>query len=128
MKVWTFIPLFWQITCEFVSVTRWKVAICGEYMKSRLKVNNNGCFLQNLFYTQYISHLQLLPHFYRNLCIPAYLKSLMHSPAWPQIVWITLQRNQIIYYWCPPPGTDSPICNYLFARILQFFFKFDLLY
>ncbi|KAK9161960.1 hypothetical protein Syun_002862 [Stephania yunnanensis] len=27
-----------KITCEFVGVTRWKVAICGEYMKSRLKV------------------------------------------------------------------------------------------
>ncbi|XP_072951116.1 uncharacterized protein [Typha angustifolia] len=26
-----------QITCEYVGVTRWKVAICGEYMKSRLK-------------------------------------------------------------------------------------------
>ncbi|KAF3337799.1 zinc finger CCCH domain-containing protein 5 [Carex littledalei] len=31
-----------QITCEFVSVTRWKVAICGEYMKSRLKSCSRG--------------------------------------------------------------------------------------
>jgi hypothetical protein len=29
---------FWQVKCEFVNVTRWKVAICGEYMKSRFKV------------------------------------------------------------------------------------------
>lgn len=27
-----------QITCEFVAVTRWKVAICGEYMRSRFKI------------------------------------------------------------------------------------------
>nr|GMD23316.1 Zinc finger CCCH domain-containing protein 5 [Ipomoea batatas] len=31
-----------QITCEFVSVTRWKVAICGEFMKSRLKACSRG--------------------------------------------------------------------------------------
>ncbi|KAF8404033.1 hypothetical protein HHK36_008909 [Tetracentron sinense] len=31
-----------QITCEFVGVTRWKVAICGEYMKSRLKSCSRG--------------------------------------------------------------------------------------
>ncbi|OVA09295.1 RNA recognition motif domain [Macleaya cordata] len=31
-----------QITCEFVGVTRWKVAICGEYMKSRLKTCSRG--------------------------------------------------------------------------------------
>ncbi|GAB2278212.1 hypothetical protein Dimus_012905 [Dionaea muscipula] len=31
-----------QITCEFINVTRWKVAICGEYMKSRLKVCSRG--------------------------------------------------------------------------------------
>ncbi|KAM1792485.1 hypothetical protein PS1_036575 [Malus domestica] len=30
-------PLVWQISCEFINVTRWKVAICGEYMKSRYK-------------------------------------------------------------------------------------------
>ena len=37
---WWFIYLCvsWQITCEFINVTRWKIAICGEYMKSRLKV------------------------------------------------------------------------------------------
>ena len=29
---------FQQLTCEFVNVTRWRVAICGEYMKSKLKV------------------------------------------------------------------------------------------
>ena len=27
-----------QVNCEFVNISRWKVAICGEYMKSRLKV------------------------------------------------------------------------------------------
>ncbi|KAL2939499.1 Zinc finger CCCH domain-containing protein 5 [Bienertia sinuspersici] len=27
-----------QLTCEYVNVTRWRVAICGEYMKSRLKL------------------------------------------------------------------------------------------
>ncbi|OAY63788.1 Zinc finger CCCH domain-containing protein 16, partial [Ananas comosus] len=31
-----------QITCEFVGITRWKVAICGEYMKSRLKTCSRG--------------------------------------------------------------------------------------
>ncbi|XP_042487693.1 zinc finger CCCH domain-containing protein 5 [Macadamia integrifolia] len=31
-----------QITCEFIGVTRWKVAICGEYMKSRLKTCSRG--------------------------------------------------------------------------------------
>ncbi|XP_010252404.1 PREDICTED: zinc finger CCCH domain-containing protein 5 [Nelumbo nucifera] len=31
-----------QITCEFVGVTRWKVAICGEYMKSRLRTCSHG--------------------------------------------------------------------------------------
>ncbi|GMH25664.1 hypothetical protein Nepgr_027507 [Nepenthes gracilis] len=31
-----------QVTCEFVNVTRWKVAICGEFMKSRLKTCSRG--------------------------------------------------------------------------------------
>ncbi|XP_020577019.1 zinc finger CCCH domain-containing protein 5 [Phalaenopsis equestris] len=31
-----------QIICDFVGVTRWKVAICGEYMKSRLKTCSHG--------------------------------------------------------------------------------------
>lgn len=31
-----------QVTCEFVNITRWKVAICGEYMKSRLKTCSRG--------------------------------------------------------------------------------------
>ncbi|KAK1577992.1 hypothetical protein Q3G72_026659 [Acer saccharum] len=31
-----------QINCEFVNVTRWKVAICGEYMKSRFKTCSHG--------------------------------------------------------------------------------------
>ncbi|KAH0766874.1 zinc finger CCCH domain-containing protein 5 isoform X1 [Solanum tuberosum] len=31
-----------QITCEFVSVTKWKVAICGEFMKSKLKSCSRG--------------------------------------------------------------------------------------
>ncbi|KAM0947257.1 putative transcription factor C3H family [Dioscorea sansibarensis] len=31
-----------QITCEFIGVTKWKVAICGEYMKSRLKTCSRG--------------------------------------------------------------------------------------
>ncbi|XP_057503210.1 zinc finger CCCH domain-containing protein 5-like [Actinidia eriantha] len=31
-----------QITCEFVGLTKWKVAICGEYMKSRLKTCSRG--------------------------------------------------------------------------------------
>ncbi|GMP63218.1 hypothetical protein CsSME_00024995 [Camellia sinensis var. sinensis] len=30
------------LTCEFVGVTKWKVAICGEYMKSRLKTCSRG--------------------------------------------------------------------------------------
>ncbi|CAB4267677.1 unnamed protein product [Prunus armeniaca] len=31
-----------QISCEFINVTRWKVAICGEYMKSRYKNCSHG--------------------------------------------------------------------------------------
>ncbi|CAN1850082.1 Zinc finger CCCH domain-containing protein 5 [Linum perenne] len=31
-----------QVTCEFVNITRWKVAICGEYMKSRLQNCSRG--------------------------------------------------------------------------------------
>ncbi|KAL5711922.1 [pyruvate dehydrogenase (acetyl-transferring)] kinase [Ranunculus cassubicifolius] len=31
-----------QITCEYVGVTRWRIAICGEYMKSRLKSCSRG--------------------------------------------------------------------------------------
>ncbi|KAK9287468.1 hypothetical protein L1049_015889 [Liquidambar formosana] len=31
-----------QVKCEFIGVTRWKVAICGEYMKSRLKTCSHG--------------------------------------------------------------------------------------
>ncbi|GMI78598.1 hypothetical protein HRI_001529100 [Hibiscus trionum] len=31
-----------QIKCEFVNITRWKVAICGEFMKSRLKTCSRG--------------------------------------------------------------------------------------
>ncbi|XP_034198573.1 zinc finger CCCH domain-containing protein 5 isoform X3 [Prunus dulcis] len=31
-----------QISCEFINVTRWKVAICGEYMKSRYKTCSHG--------------------------------------------------------------------------------------
>ncbi|KAL5539942.1 hypothetical protein UlMin_037219 [Ulmus minor] len=31
-----------QVRCEFVNVTRWKVAICGEYMKSRFKSCSRG--------------------------------------------------------------------------------------
>nr|XP_043628396.1 zinc finger CCCH domain-containing protein 5 isoform X2 [Erigeron canadensis] len=31
-----------QVKCDFVSLTRWKVAICGEYMKSRLKTCSRG--------------------------------------------------------------------------------------
>nr|GEX97814.1 zinc finger CCCH domain-containing protein 5 [Tanacetum cinerariifolium] len=31
-----------QVKCEFVSLTRWKVTICGEYMKSRLKTCSRG--------------------------------------------------------------------------------------
>ncbi|KAK8950965.1 Zinc finger CCCH domain-containing protein 5 [Platanthera zijinensis] len=31
-----------QIVCEFAGVTKWKVAICGEFMKSRLKTCSHG--------------------------------------------------------------------------------------
>ncbi|XP_051146986.1 zinc finger CCCH domain-containing protein 5 [Andrographis paniculata] len=31
-----------QIQCEFVGLTRWKVAICGEFMKSRLQTCSRG--------------------------------------------------------------------------------------
>lgn len=31
-----------QIKCEFVNVSKWKVAICGEYMKSRLTTCSHG--------------------------------------------------------------------------------------
>ncbi|ANM60742.1 Zinc finger CCCH-type [Arabidopsis thaliana x Arabidopsis arenosa] len=31
-----------QVNCEFVNISRWKVAICGEYMKSRLKTCSRG--------------------------------------------------------------------------------------
>ncbi|KAL5787011.1 hypothetical protein ACOSP7_003960 [Xanthoceras sorbifolium] len=31
-----------QVKCEFVSLARWKVAICGEYMKSRFKTCSHG--------------------------------------------------------------------------------------
>ncbi|KAI3414430.1 uncharacterized protein J3R85_016332 [Psidium guajava] len=31
-----------QVKCEFINVTRWKVAICGEYMKSRFKTCSHG--------------------------------------------------------------------------------------
>ncbi|KAG8058989.1 hypothetical protein GUJ93_ZPchr0002g24897 [Zizania palustris] len=31
-----------QITCEFVAVTRWKIAICGEFMRSRFKTCSRG--------------------------------------------------------------------------------------
>ncbi|KAI3951021.1 hypothetical protein MKW92_051538, partial [Papaver armeniacum] len=31
-----------QITCEYVGVTKWKVAICGEYMRSRLTTCSCG--------------------------------------------------------------------------------------
>ncbi|CAN1850083.1 Zinc finger CCCH domain-containing protein 5 [Linum perenne] len=31
-----------EVTCEFVNITRWKVAICGEYMKSRLQNCSRG--------------------------------------------------------------------------------------
>ncbi|KAI9177553.1 hypothetical protein LWI28_016652 [Acer negundo] len=31
-----------QINCEFVNLTRWKVSICGEYMKSRFKTCSHG--------------------------------------------------------------------------------------
>ncbi|CAH8340158.1 unnamed protein product [Eruca vesicaria subsp. sativa] len=31
-----------QVNCEFVNISRWKVAICGEYMKSRLRTCSRG--------------------------------------------------------------------------------------
>ncbi|PIN10555.1 hypothetical protein CDL12_16852 [Handroanthus impetiginosus] len=31
-----------QVQCEFVGVTRWKVAICGEFMKSKLRTCSRG--------------------------------------------------------------------------------------
>lgn len=31
-----------QVKCEFVSVNRWKIAICGEFMKSKLKTCSRG--------------------------------------------------------------------------------------
>lgn len=31
-----------QVNCEFVSVTKWRIAICGEYLKSRLKTCSRG--------------------------------------------------------------------------------------
>ncbi|XP_022721316.1 zinc finger CCCH domain-containing protein 5-like [Durio zibethinus] len=31
-----------QVQCEFVNITRWKVAICGEFMKSRFKTCSHG--------------------------------------------------------------------------------------
>lgn len=31
-----------QVNCEFVNISRWKAAICGEYMKSRLKTCSRG--------------------------------------------------------------------------------------
>uniref|UniRef100_A0A0D3DNW4 Uncharacterized protein n=1 Tax=Brassica oleracea var. oleracea TaxID=109376 RepID=A0A0D3DNW4_BRAOL len=31
-----------QVNCEFVNISRWKVAICGEFMKSRLKTCSRG--------------------------------------------------------------------------------------
>ncbi|XP_031394722.1 zinc finger CCCH domain-containing protein 5 isoform X2 [Punica granatum] len=31
-----------QVNCEYVNVTRWKVAICGEYMRSRYKTCSHG--------------------------------------------------------------------------------------
>ncbi|CAM6126837.1 unnamed protein product [Calypogeia fissa] len=31
-----------QITCEFVGVTRWRVALCGEYMKGRHRLCSRG--------------------------------------------------------------------------------------
>ncbi|XP_039061207.1 zinc finger CCCH domain-containing protein 5-like isoform X2 [Hibiscus syriacus] len=31
-----------QVKCEFVNITRWKVAICGEFMKSRLETCSRG--------------------------------------------------------------------------------------
>lgn len=34
--IWGF--SLWQVICEFVNVTRWKIAICGEFMKTRYQV------------------------------------------------------------------------------------------
>ncbi|KAL3620770.1 hypothetical protein CASFOL_035682 [Castilleja foliolosa] len=31
-----------QVQCEFIGVTRWKVAICGEFMKSKLQACSRG--------------------------------------------------------------------------------------
>ncbi|XP_057428266.1 zinc finger CCCH domain-containing protein 5 isoform X2 [Lotus japonicus] len=31
-----------QVSCEFINLTRWKVAICGEYMKSGFKTCSHG--------------------------------------------------------------------------------------
>lgn len=31
-----------QVICEFVNVTRWKIAICGEFMKTRYKTCSHG--------------------------------------------------------------------------------------
>lgn len=31
-----------QIICEFINVTRWKIAICGEFMKTRYKTCSHG--------------------------------------------------------------------------------------
>ncbi|KAI8555082.1 hypothetical protein RHMOL_Rhmol05G0147000 [Rhododendron molle] len=31
-----------QVTCEFIGVTKWNVAICGEFTKSRLKTCSRG--------------------------------------------------------------------------------------
>ncbi|QCD98698.1 splicing factor U2AF a subunit [Vigna unguiculata] len=31
-----------RVTCQFVNLTRWKVAICGEYMKSGFKTCSHG--------------------------------------------------------------------------------------
>ncbi|VAI22835.1 unnamed protein product [Triticum turgidum subsp. durum] len=33
---------YFQITCEFVALTKWKSAICGEYMRSRFKTYSHG--------------------------------------------------------------------------------------
>ncbi|TXG53644.1 hypothetical protein EZV62_018900 [Acer yangbiense] len=40
-----------RINCEFVNLTRWKVAICGEYMKSRFK--SMKAFSLNAFLSHY---------------------------------------------------------------------------
>ncbi|XP_010688469.2 zinc finger CCCH domain-containing protein 5 isoform X2 [Beta vulgaris subsp. vulgaris] len=31
-----------QLTCEYVNLTRWRIAICGEFMKSRFKTCSRG--------------------------------------------------------------------------------------